>query len=38
MGVRVIEVPQSDVERWLVATVKALADRARIGMPEVGIF
>ncbi len=38
MGVRVIDAPQSDVERWLVATVKRLADQAQIGMPEVGIF
>jgi heat shock protein HtpX len=38
MGVRVIEAPQSDLERWLVAVVKGLADRAHIGMPEVGIF
>src|ERR1700674_2638059 len=38
MGVRVVTAPQSDVERWLVGTVKRLADQARIGMPEVGIF
>jgi heat shock protein HtpX len=38
MGVRVIAAPQSDLERWLIATVKRLADQARIGMPEVGIF
>lgn len=38
MGVRVITAPDSDLERWLVGTVKSLADRARIGMPEVGIF
>jgi heat shock protein HtpX len=38
MGVRLIESPQSDVERWLLATVTALAERAHIGMPEVGIF
>lgn len=38
MGVRVIVTPQSEVERWLVGTVKRLADQARIGMPEVGIF
>src|SRR6202795_5093919 len=38
MGVRVIAVPQSDLERWLVGTVKRLADQANIGMPEVGIF
>jgi heat shock protein HtpX len=38
MGVRVIQSPQSELERWLVGTVKRLADQARIGMPEVGIF
>ncbi|HEV7610424.1 MAG TPA: protease HtpX [Steroidobacteraceae bacterium] len=38
MGVRVITTPQSDAERWLIATVKRLAEQARIGMPEVGIF
>src|SRR5271163_1291635 len=38
MGVRVIAAPQSDLERWLVGTVKRLADQAGIGMPEVGIF
>jgi heat shock protein HtpX len=38
MGVRVITAPQSDVEQWLLATVKRLADQVRIGMPEVGIF
>ncbi|MEP6548311.1 MAG: protease HtpX [Gammaproteobacteria bacterium] len=38
MGVRLIDAPQSDAERWLVATVKRLADQAQIGMPEVGIF
>jgi heat shock protein HtpX len=38
MGVRVITAPQSDLETWLLATVKRLADQARVGMPEVGIF
>jgi heat shock protein HtpX len=38
MGVRVIAAPQSDLENWLLATVKRLADQAHIGMPEVGIF
>jgi heat shock protein HtpX len=38
MGVRVIAAPQSDLERWLLGTVKRLADQANIGMPEVGIF
>ena len=38
MGVRVIDNPQSELERWLVGTIKRLAEQARIGMPEVGIF
>src|ERR1700733_7386528 len=38
MGVRVIESPQSELERWLVGSVKRLADQAHLGMPEVGIF
>ena len=38
MGVRVITASQSEGERWLVGTVKRLADQAGIGMPEVGIF
>jgi heat shock protein HtpX len=38
MGVRVVTAPQSDLERWLLGTVKRLADQAGIGMPEVGIF
>jgi heat shock protein HtpX len=38
MGVRVVTAPQSDLERWLIGTVKRLADQAHIGMPEVGIF
>ncbi|MBM4210080.1 MAG: zinc metalloprotease HtpX, partial [Gammaproteobacteria bacterium] len=38
MGVRVIEQPRDNVERWLVDTVRKQADEAGIGMPEVGIF
>lgn len=38
MGVRVIENPSSRAEQWLVATVRQQAERANIGMPEVGIF
>jgi len=38
MGVRLIENPQSELERWLVGAVKRLAEQARIGIPEVGIF
>ena len=38
MGVRVITAPQSDLENWLLATVKRLADQAHVGMPEVGVF
>jgi heat shock protein HtpX len=38
MGVRIIESPQSELERWLIGTIKRLADQAHLGMPEVGIF
>jgi heat shock protein HtpX len=38
MGVRVIQSPETELERWLVGAVKRWADQIRIGMPEVGIF
>jgi heat shock protein HtpX len=38
MGVQIIEQPSTDSERWLVATVRKLAEQAGIGMPEVGVF
>ncbi|HVR49461.1 MAG TPA: protease HtpX [Pseudorhodoferax sp.] len=37
-GVRVIDQPQNADEAWIVDTVRRLADKAGIGMPEVGIF
>jgi heat shock protein HtpX len=37
-GVRIINQPQSADEAWIVDTVRKLADKAGIGMPEVGIF
>jgi len=37
-GVQVIEMPRSEQEAWLVATVKRQAEQAGIGMPEVGIY
>jgi heat shock protein HtpX len=37
-GAKVIETPQNETERWLITTVKRLADRAQIGMPEVAIY
>jgi len=37
-GAHVIGTPQNETERWLVTTVKRLADRAEIGMPDVAIF
>lgn len=36
--VQVIETPRTAEERWLVETVRDLAQKAGIGMPEVGIF
>jgi heat shock protein HtpX len=38
MGVRVIAQPANADEAWLVQTVRAQAEQAGIGMPEVGIF
>jgi heat shock protein HtpX len=38
MGVQVIDQPQNASEQWLYSTVQELADKACIGMPEVGIF
>jgi len=38
MGVRPITQPQNESQAWLLGTVKKLADKAGIGMPEVGIF
>ena len=37
-GVRVIETPTTEAEKWLVNTVAELANKAGIGMPEVGVF
>ena len=37
-GARVIESPSSSMELWLVNTVRALSERAGIGMPEVAIY
>lgn len=36
--VQVIKEPANDAERWLLNTVRELADKAGIGMPEVGVF
>jgi heat shock protein HtpX len=38
MGVHVISQPRTETEQWLVNTVRAQAQTAGIGMPEVGIF
>lgn len=37
-GARVIDNPTSSTELWLVNTVRALAERAGIGMPEVAVY
>ncbi len=37
-GVRIINDAQNADEAWIVETVRKLAERAQIGMPEVGIF
>jgi heat shock protein HtpX len=38
MGVQVIETPSTQLERWLIETVRAHAQRLSLGMPEVGIY
>ncbi|MFZ9708620.1 MAG: protease HtpX [Steroidobacteraceae bacterium] len=38
MGVRLINEPRDNLERWLVDTVRKQAQEVGIGMPEVGIF
>ena len=37
-GVQIIAQPQNADEVWIVDTVRKFADKAGIGMPEVGIF
>ena len=37
-GVRIINQPANQDEAWIVETVRKFADKAQIGMPEVGIF
>jgi len=37
-GAQVIDSPRNESESWLVATVKKLADKAGIGMPEVALY
>lgn len=36
--VHIIDTPTTADERWLLETVRELANKANIGMPEVGIF
>lgn len=38
MRVKVIESPSNETESWLIETVRIQAQRAGVGMPEVGIF
>lgn len=38
MGVRIIEQPANPDQQWLLETVRSLASRAGVGMPQVGIF
>ena len=37
-GVKVISQPRNADEAWIVDTVRKLAEKAGIGMPEVGVF
>ena len=38
VGAQVIEQPQTELEHWLVSTVRRQAELAGIGMPEVAIY
>ena len=38
MGVQIIQTPRNADEAWIVETVRGFADKAGIGMPEVGIY
>ena len=38
MRVHVIKQPEDATERWLLQTVTSLANKSKIGMPEVGLF
>src|SRR5450631_3920704 len=37
-GAQVIDSPRDENQAWLLATVKKLADKAGIGMPEVAVY
>jgi heat shock protein HtpX len=37
-GARVLDNPQNETERWLLETVRRLANKANIGMPEVAVY
>jgi heat shock protein HtpX len=37
-GAQVIETPRNENETWLLATVKKLADKAGVAMPEVAMY
>ena len=38
VGAHVIDSPSTPDEQWLVGTVKRLADKAGVGMPEVAVY
>ncbi|AWB53971.1 protease HtpX [Pasteurella multocida] len=38
VGAEVIKQPRNDMERWLVNTVRAQAERANLAMPDVAIY
>jgi heat shock protein HtpX len=37
-GMQLVEAPRTADEQWLIATVRRIAEKAGIGMPEVGIY
>ena len=38
VGARVVDGTEGEAERWLVETVRSLAERANVKMPEVAIY
>ena len=37
-GMQLIENPKTELEQWLVSTVRSQAERAGIKMPEIGVY
>ena len=37
-GAQVIESPTNPTEQWLISTIRRMAEKAEVGMPEVAIY